>query len=81
MQLMQLNIYYINIFAEDSDYRGPVKVVLYNHNDKCFNVSKGDRIAQLIIEHIAHPDIHVLDDGKDLPSSQRGEGGFGSTGK
>lgn len=65
----------------DADYRGPVKVVMYNHSDADFQISKGDRIAQLIIEQIADAPIVVLQNGTELPVSQRGSGGFGSTGK
>lgn len=63
----------------DSDYRGPVKVILYNHSSQeTFTVSKGDRIAQLILEQISIPAVVEV---QDLATSIRGEGGFGSTGK
>lgn len=67
----------------DADYRGEVKVLLFNHNDIDFQVSKGDRIAQLILERIYTPEIQVLDDEtwETAKSTQRGAGGFGSTGK
>lgn len=64
----------------DSDYRGPVGVVLFNHSDKEYVVKRGDRIAQLILEKIATPDVTEVTDG-DLPETVRGSGGFGSTGK
>ena len=73
-------IFYL-FYCADADYRGPVGVVMYNHNDSDFCVSKGDRIAQLIIEQIANPDICVLNNSDELPTSERGVGGFGSTGK
>lgn len=62
----------------DLDYRGEVKVLLYNLSDKDFAVARGDRAAQLIIEKIATPDALVVDE---LPSSERSAGGFGSTGR
>ena len=61
----------------DADYRGEVKVLLFNHEDTDFNVKRGDRIAQLILEKIATPDVVAVDD---LDDSARGAGGFGSTG-
>jgi dUTP pyrophosphatase len=61
----------------DSDYRGPVGVVMFNFSDKDFQVAQGDRIAQLIIEKIAMLDIVQVED---LDNTDRGAGGFGSTG-
>ncbi|KAK8807307.1 hypothetical protein WA158_004066 [Blastocystis sp. Blastoise] len=61
----------------DADYRGPVGVVLFNHNDEDLEIKKGDRIAQLIIERICMADISEVDE---LPETSRGAGGFGSTG-
>ncbi|ESZ98329.1 deoxyuridine 5'-triphosphate nucleotidohydrolase [Sclerotinia borealis F-4128] len=61
----------------DSDYRGQVKVLLFNHGEKDFEVKEGDRVAQLILERIYTPEVtEVLV----LEESVRGEGGFGSTG-
>ncbi|CAI2313936.1 unnamed protein product [Caenorhabditis sp. 36 PRJEB53466] len=62
----------------DSDYRGELKVLLFNFNDTAFEVKKGDRIAQLICERIAHCTYEEADD---LENTDRGAGGFGSTGK
>ena len=61
----------------DADYRGPVGVILFNWGDEDFVIKIGDRIAQLILESIVLPDICVVDD---LSSTERGAGGFGSTG-
>ena len=61
----------------DSSYRGNVGVILYNHSDEVFEVKKGDRIAQLILEIIAIPEVQVV---KELDATERGDGGFGSTG-
>ena len=61
----------------DADYRGPVGVVLFNHAKEDFAVKRGDRIAQLVLERIMTPDVVVCDD---LDESERGAGGFGSTG-
>lgn len=63
----------------DRDYTGEVKVVLFNHSQKDFKIVKGDRIAQLILEKIVDDaEIVVVDS---LEESDRGAGGFGSTGK
>ncbi|EGT54310.1 hypothetical protein CAEBREN_12068 [Caenorhabditis brenneri] len=62
----------------DSDYRGEVKVLLFNFGDADFEVKKGDRIAQLILEQIAHCRYEQVDS---LEDTERGAGGFGSTGK
>ena len=64
----------------DSDYRGPVGVVLFNHSDEDYEIKCGDRIAQLILEKIITPEVTEVVDG-DLPETVRGSGGFGSTGK
>ncbi|EFA05862.1 deoxyuridine 5'-triphosphate nucleotidohydrolase [Tribolium castaneum] len=61
----------------DEDYRGVLKVVLFNHSDTAFEVKSGDRIAQLICERIYYPDIEEV---QELSETARGEGGFGSTG-
>lgn len=62
----------------DRDYRGELKVLLRNHERIDFEINVGDRIAQLIIEKIATPDVIVVDE---LEESERGSGGFGSTGQ
>jgi len=63
----------------DRDYRGAVGVVLFNHSDKDFEVKPGDRVAQLILERIAIADVHEVDDLPDAVT-ERGAGGYGSTG-
>lgn len=63
----------------DSDYRGPVQVVLFNHSPtEPFAVNLGDRVAQLILERISYPTVVEV---VELAPSVRGAGGFGSTGK
>lgn len=63
----------------DSDYRGNVGVVIFNHSDEDISVSSGDRVAQLILEQISTPVVE--DVGEDeLELTERGDGGFGSTG-
>ncbi|PHH64376.1 hypothetical protein CDD82_1774 [Ophiocordyceps australis] len=62
----------------DADYRGPVKVLLFNHADEAYQVQEGDRIAQLVLERIVTPDVVEVEQ---LDESVRGAGGFGSTGK
>ena len=61
----------------DADYRGNVGVVLYNHSDVDFEIKAGDRVAQLVLEKIATPDVVELES---LDETDRGAGGFGSTG-
>ncbi len=61
----------------DFDYRGNVGVVLFNHGPNDFIVHIGDRIAQLILERIS---MASLEEVTELPASERGTGGFGSTG-
>ncbi|XP_041034351.1 deoxyuridine 5'-triphosphate nucleotidohydrolase, mitochondrial-like isoform X2 [Carcharodon carcharias] len=61
----------------DEDYRGNVGVVLFNFSKESFEVKKGDRIAQLICERICYPELEEL---KTLDETERGAGGFGSTG-
>ena len=62
----------------DSDFRGEIKVLLINHGHESFRVSKGDRIAQLVISPVMQAKFLKVDE---LPKSRRGENGFGSTGK
>lgn len=64
----------------DSDYRGELKVLLINNSTNEYHVDKGDRIAQLIFEKI-HTDSFTVVDENELDSTDRNEGGFGSTGK
>ena len=62
----------------DSDYRGEIKVILYNHGTKEFIVNKNDRIAQMILMPVLKVNFEEV---SDLPETVRGSGGFGSTGK
>ena len=62
----------------DSDYRGEIKVILYNHGDNDFLINKKDRIAQMVLVPVIKMN---LDETEELPETIRGEGGFGSTGK
>lgn len=62
----------------DSDYRGEVKVLLFNLGSEDFHVNVGDRIAQCIIEKYTRTEIEEVEG--DLDATVRGEGGFGSTG-
>jgi dUTP pyrophosphatase len=62
----------------DPDYTGEVKVVLFNHGDKDFEVKKGERIAQLVLERCETPPIEEIGQ---LEETLRGSDGFGSTGK
>jgi len=62
----------------DSDYRGEIKVIIYNHGDENFLVNNGDRIAQMILAPVVKMELEEVNS---LPESIRGKGGFGSTGK
>ncbi len=62
----------------DADYRGPVGIILANTSQDNFEIKRGDRIAQLVLQEVLQADIEVV---SELPESQRGAGGFGSTGK
>ena len=62
----------------DSDYRGEIKVILFNHGSKEFVVKNKDRIAQMILMPVLKVNFEEVED---LPKTLRGSGGFGSTGK
>ena len=62
----------------DSDYRGELKIILFNHGSENFIINNNDRIAQMVLTPIIKME---LDETSELPDSIRGEGGFGSTGK
>ena len=61
----------------DAGYRGELKVLLVNHGDKPVPVRRGDRIAQLVIQRVKRAELIEVNE---LPTSERGAGGFGSTG-
>jgi len=62
----------------DSDYRGEIKIILFNHGSENFIINNNDRVAQMVLTPIVKMD---LEETTELPESIRGEGGFGSTGK
>ena len=62
----------------DADYRGELKVPLINLGSEPFTINRGDRIAQMIVAPVIQPHFEVVED---LSKTQRGTGGFGSTGK
>ena len=62
----------------DSDYRGELKVILFNHGDKEFIINNGDWIDQMVLVPILKVQFEEV---QDLPETIRGSGGFGSTGK
>ena len=62
----------------DSDYRGELKIIIFNHSNHDFVVNNNDRIAQMVLTPIAKM---KLEEANELPRTLRGEGGFGSTGK
>ena len=62
----------------DSDYRGEIMVALHNHGETAQTIGHGERIAQMVITPVLTPDYEAV---SDLNDTQRGVGGFGSTGK
>ena len=62
----------------DSDYRGELKIILFNHGKEDFIINNGDRIAQMVLIPILKMEFEEVDS---LPETIRGQGGFGSTGK
>ena len=62
----------------DSDYRGEIKIIIYNHGNEDFIIENGDRIAQMILAPVHKIE---LEESENLPDTVRGDGGFGSTGK
>ena len=62
----------------DSDYRGEIKVIIYNHGDNDFVINNGDRVAQMVLTPVIKME---LEETSNLPKTIRGKGGFGSTGK
>jgi len=61
----------------DADYRGEVQVILINLGTESFIVNRGDRIAQMVIQHLPRVQLEIVDT---LDDTERGSGGFGSTG-
>jgi len=62
----------------DSDYRGEIKIILFNHGNENFLINNKDRIAQMVLTPIVKMQ---LEETNELPDTNRGKGGFGSTGK
>ena len=62
----------------DSDYRGELKIILFNHGENEFIVNNQDRVAQMVLAPIIKA---TFEEVEELPETIRGEGGFGSTGK
>lgn len=62
----------------DSDYRGEIIVALYNHSFNTFEFKKGDRIAQMILHEYKNTSMEIV---SDLDETERGAGGFGSSGR
>jgi len=62
----------------DSDYRGEIRIILFNHGSKNFIINNKDRVAQMVLTPIIKIE---LEETNELPESIRGQGGFGSTGK
>ena len=63
----------------DNDYRGEIKVLLFNHSPFDFRIEKGDRIAQIVFQNVY--DAPLIECSGSMSETERGAGGFGSTGK
>ena len=62
----------------DSDYRGELRIIMINHGDAPFEIHRGDRIAQLLVQRVEPVEFREV---PELPGTGRGDGGFGSTGR
>ena len=62
----------------DSDYRGEIKIIIFNHGKDDFLINNKDRVAQMILTPVVKMELEEIDN---LPDTLRGESGFGSTGK
>ena len=62
----------------DSDYRGELKIILFNHGSENFMINNNDRVAQMVLTPVIKMELEEVDQ---LPETIRGSGGFGSTGK
>lgn len=62
----------------DEDYRGSIRVILFNHGSDFYIVEKGDKISQLVVLPIYRPDVELVEH---LTDTERGENGFGSSGR
>lgn len=62
----------------DSDFRGAIQILLYNSSDKLYVIEKGERIAQFVFAPVSRAEFEIVDE---LSETERGVGGFGSTGK
>ena len=62
----------------DSDYRGELKIILFNHSNENFIINNNDRVAQMVLTPIVKMELEEINE---LPNSNRGDGGFGSTSK
>lgn len=65
----------------DDDYRGEVGAILFNASDKLYQIMEGDRIAQLVVAPAYLNQVDLVEVSEFLTDTERGEGGFGSTGK
>ena len=64
----------------DEDYRGELQVLLINHGPESFTISHGERIAQLVVAPVVQVEIELVNEEAALGGTERGDGGFGSTG-
>ena len=62
----------------DEDYRGSIRIMLFNHSRELYIVEKGDKISQLVVIPIYRPDVELVEH---LTDTERGESGFGSSGR
>ena len=65
----------------DEDYRGEVQVLLVNLGDAAYSIAPGDRVAQLVVAEVARVEVRAVDEAEMLGATERGSGGFGSSGR
>lgn len=65
----------------DSDFRGNIGILLFNFGSEDYKINQGDRIAQIICEKISYPILEEIKEEEELSATERGEKGFGSSGK
>jgi len=75
-----LGLHHINVGGGvvDEDFHGNLSMILFKHSDNPFHIHRGDRVAQIICQKIFYPDLGEV---KELNENERGNNGFGSTGR
>lgn len=71
----------VKLGTVDSDYRGDIGIIVQNKSNVSFIIEHGDRLAQGVLSKVPQADFEIVNTVEELSSTERGEGGFGSTGK